>query len=201
MPVFNQSRSYIIRLLFLVVFLVIVGQLLNLQIISSKYQQLAESNAVFRKIVYPSRGIIYDRKNRAILANTITYDLMVTPAEVRGIDTNYLCQLLGIDTSEFKARILTAIVRNGRYRPSPFEQLLTPQRSARLEENMWRFGQGFYLQERKLRAYPYNVGAHMIGYVGEVDSAIIARSKGFYQPGDYAGRSGIEAFYENVLMG
>lgn len=66
---------------------------------------------------------------------------------------------------------------------------------------MWRFSQGFYLQERKLRAYPYNVGAHMIGYVGEVDSAIIARSNGFYQPGDYAGRSGIEAYYEKVLMG
>src|SRR5215217_2764607 len=201
MPVFNQSRSYIIRLLFLITFLVIVGQLLNLQVISGKYQQLAENNAVFRKIVYPSRGIIYDRKNRAILNNTITYDLMVTPSEVRGVDTIALCQLLGIDTTEFKARMVNAIVRNGRYRPSPFEQLLTPQRSARLEENMWRFNQGFYLQERKLRTYPYNVGAHMIGYVGEVDSGIIARSNGFYLPGDLAGRSGIEAYYERVLMG
>ena len=201
MPVFNQSRSYIVRLLFLATFLIVVGQLLNLQVISGKYQQLAENNAVFRKAVYPSRGIIYDRKNRAILNNTITYDLMVTPSEVRGVDTAYLCRLLEIDTVEFKARILNAILRNGRYRPSPFEQLLTPQRSARLEENMWRFNQGFYLQERKLRTYPYNVGAHMIGYVGEVDSAIIARSNGFYQPGDLAGRSGIESFYERILMG
>lgn len=201
MPVFNQSRSYIIRILFLITFLVIIGQLLNLQVISGKYQQLAENNAVFRKIVYPSRGIIYDRKNRAILNNTITYDLMVTPSEIRGVDTAALCQLLGIDTTEFKTRILTAIVRNGRYRPSPFEQLLTPQRSARLEENLWRFNRGFYLQERKMRTYPYNVGAHMIGYVGEVDSAIIARSNGFYQPGDLAGRSGVEAYYEKILMG
>lgn len=201
MPVFNQSRSYIVRLLFLATFLIIAVQLLNLQVFSNKYQQLAENNAVFRKTVYPSRGIIYDRKGRAILNNTITYDLMVTPSEVRGVDTAYLCRLLEIDTTEFKARILTAIIRNGRYRPSPFEQLLTPQRSARLEENMWRFSQGFYLQERKLRTYPYNVGAHMIGYVGEVDSGIIARSNGFYQPGDLAGRSGIEAFYERILMG
>lgn len=201
MSVFNQSRSYIIRILFLVTFLVIAGQLLNLQVISKKYQQLAENNAVFRKIVYPSRGIIYDRKNRAVLNNTITYDLMVTPSEVSGVDTAALCRLLEIDTTEFKARMLTAIIRNGRYRPSPFEQLLTPQRSARLEENLWRFNSGFYLQERKLRTYPYNVGAHMIGYVGEVDSAIIARSNGFYQPGDLAGRSGIEAYYERILMG
>ena len=201
MPVFNQSRSYIIRLLFLLTFLIIAGQLLNLQVVSSKYQQLAESNAVFRKIVYPSRGIIYDRKNRAVLNNTITYDLMVTPSEVRDVDTASLCQLLDIDTAEFKTRMLNAVVRNGRYRPSPFEQLLSPQRSARLEENMWRFNRGFYLQERKLRTYPFDVGAHMIGYVGEVDSAIIARSNGFYQPGDLAGRSGIEAYYEKILMG
>jgi penicillin-binding protein 2 len=41
----------------------------------------------------------------------------------------------------------------------------------------------------------------MIGYVGEVDSAIIAKSNGFYLPGDLAGRSGIEAYYERILMG
>ena len=53
MPVFNQSRSYIIRLIFLVTFLVILLQLFNLQVVSSKYQQLAQDNAVFRKVVYP----------------------------------------------------------------------------------------------------------------------------------------------------
>jgi len=201
MPVFNQSRSYIIRLIFLVTVLVILAQLFNLQVISSKYQQLAQDNAVFRKVVYPSRGIIYDRKGKAILNNTLMYDLMVTPSELRNVDTAYLCQMLEITREEFKERIVTAIIRNGRYRPSPMQELLTPQMFARLDENLWRLGSGFYLQERPVRTYPYNVGAHMIGYVGEVDSGIIARSNGFYQPGDYAGRSGIEAFYERVLMG
>ena len=40
-----------------------------------------------------------------------------------------------------------------------------------------------------------------MGYIGEVDSGIIARSQGFYQPGDYVGRSGLESKYEKVLMG
>ncbi|HEY1115585.1 MAG TPA: penicillin-binding transpeptidase domain-containing protein, partial [Chitinophagaceae bacterium] len=201
MPVFNQSRSYIIRLIFLVTFVIILVQLFNLQVLSSKYQQLAQDNAVFKKIVYPPRGIIYDRKGKAILNNTQMYDLMVIPSEVRNLDTAYLCQLLDIDTALFKERMIEAILRNGRYRPSSFEELLTPQKYARLEENMWRFPSGFYLQERPVRTYPYNVGAHMLGYVGEVDSSIIARSGGFYQPGDYVGRSGMEAFYERVLMG
>ena len=40
-----------------------------------------------------------------------------------------------------------------------------------------------------------------MGYIGEADSGIIKRSKGFYLLGDYVGRSGLEAYYEKVLMG
>lgn len=201
MSVFNQSRSYIIRLLFLIVFLVIIGQLFNLQVLSGKYQQLAQENAVFRKVVYPPRGIIFDRKGKAILNNTLMYDLMVTPSQVKSVDTAYLCQLLEIDTTTFKERMIEAIMRNGRYRPSSFEELLSPEKYARLEENMWRFSSGFYLQQRPVRVYPFNAAPHVMGYVGEVDSGIIARSSGFYEPGDYVGRSGLEAYYERVLMG
>lgn len=201
MSVFNQSRSYIIRIIFLATFIIIIAQLFNLQVLSSKYQQLAQENAVFRKTVYPPRGIVYDRNNKAIVNNTLIYDLMVTPSEMRNVDTAFMCQLLEIDTAEFKKRIINAIVKNGRYRPSAFEPLLAPEKYARLEENMWRFGSGFYLQDRPVRTYPYNAGAHFMGYIGEADSGIIARSGGFYQPGDYVGRSGIEAYYERILMG
>jgi len=185
----------------MVTILIIIAQLFNLQVISGKYQKLAQDNAVFRKVVYPSRGIIFDRKGKSILNNTLMYDLMVTPSEVRNVDTAYLCQLLQIDTAAFRQRMVEAIVRNGRFRPSSFEELLSPEKYARFEENMWRFSSGFYLQQRPIRVYPFNAGAHVIGYVGEVDSGIIARSGNFYQPGDYVGRSGIEAFYERILMG
>ncbi len=201
MPVFNGSRSYMIRLIFLVTILIIIAQLFNLQVVSGKYQKLAQDNAVFRKVVYPSRGIIFDRNGKSILNNTLMYDLMVTPSEVKTVDTAYLCQLLQIDTGDFKQRMVDAILRNGRFRPSSFEELLSPEKYARFEENMWRFSSGFYLQQRPIRVYPFNAGAHIMGYVGEVDSGIIARSGNFYEPGDYVGRSGIEAFYERILMG
>src|SRR5436190_20516586 len=126
MSVFNQSRSNIIRLIFLGVFVIIIAQLVNLQLISGKYSKLAFDNAVYPKVKYPDRGIIYDRKGKAILNNTIMYDLEVTPSQIKGVDTNYLCQLLEIDTAEFKKRVITAIIKNGRYRPSIFEDLLPP---------------------------------------------------------------------------
>ncbi|HEV7333442.1 MAG TPA: penicillin-binding protein 2 [Flavisolibacter sp.] len=201
MSVFTQSRSYIVRIIFAVVFLIILIRLFTLQVMSSKYQRLAQENAVFKKIVYPARGIIYDRKGKAIVTNTQMTDLMVVPSEARGVDTAYICQLLDIDTAEFKARMLNAIIKNGRSRPSAFESLLTPEKHARLEENSWRLGKGFYLQDRPVRIYPEGVGGHFVGYIGEVDSAIIARSEGFYQMGDYVGRTGLESTYEKVLMG
>src|SRR5262245_19873666 len=123
MPVFNQSRSTIIRLIIAGLFLVIIAQLINLQLFSSKYKALALNNAVYPKVKYPDRGIIYDRKGKAILNNTIMYDLEVTPSQIKGVDTNYLCHLLDIDTAEFKKRIVTSIIKNGRYRPSIFEDL------------------------------------------------------------------------------
>ncbi|HVW58460.1 MAG TPA: hypothetical protein VHC48_00445, partial [Puia sp.] len=120
-------------------FLIIAAQLFHLQIISKKYKQQAQENALFRKSIYPSRGIIYDRKGRAILNNTILYDLMVIPAQVKNIDTAYLCQLVGIDTAEFRSRILDAKAKNGPFRPTTFEDLLPPEMYARLEENIWKF--------------------------------------------------------------
>ena len=200
MPVFNQSRSNIIRLIFAGMFLIIIAQLFHLQIVSKKYKQQAQENALFRKSVYPTRGIIYDRKGKAILNNTILYDLMVTPSQVKNIDTGYFCQLVGIDTAEFRRRIADARVKNGPFRPTTFEDLLPPEMYARMEENIWKFP-GFNLQERPVRIYPYNAAAHIMGYVGEVDSAILRRSNNFYQLGDYVGRTGLEQSYEKVLMG
>ena len=200
MSVFNQSRSNIIRLIFAGMFLVIAAQLFHLQIISAKYKKQAQENALFRKSIYPTRGIIYDRKGRAILNNTILYDLMVTPSQVKTIDTTYFCQLLGIDTAEFRSRILDAKYKNGPFRPSIFEDLLPPDMYARLEENIWKFP-GFNLQERPIRVYPFNAAAHIMGYVGEVDSGILKRSNNYYQLGDYVGRSGLEQYYEKELMG
>ncbi|WP_300597158.1 penicillin-binding protein 2 [Niabella sp.] len=200
MPVFNKSRGYIVKLIILCVFAFLVAQLANLQLVNRKYLELAKDNAVFQKIIYPERGIIYDRKGKAVLNNTIMFDLVVTPAEVKNLDTAALCNLVGIDTAEFRARIVNAIVKNSRVRPSVFQSLLTPEVQARFEESSWRFA-GFALQQRPVRTYPYNVGAHFLGYIGEVDARDIERSGAFYRQGDYIGKNGLEYNYEGVLMG
>jgi penicillin-binding protein 2 len=157
-------------------------------------------NAVFAKIVYPERGIIFDRKGKAILNNAIMYDMVVTPAEIKGIDTLEFCRMMEIDTAEFNRRILDARFKNTAVRPSIFEDLLTPELQVRFEENSWKFP-GFVLVQRPVRVYPYNAAAHILGYISEVNQKQIESSDGFYRMGDYVGQTGVESVYERVLMG
>ncbi len=108
--------------------------------------------------------------------------------------------MMEIDTAQFNAKIRDAIIKNKAIRPSVFEDLLTPQLQARFEENYWRYP-GFALVERPVRIYPYNVAAHILGYINEADPKDIERSGNFYRQGDYIGKSGLEASYEKILMG
>ena len=183
-------------------FLIIIIRLFTLQVITSKYKILADDQGIFRKVVYPDRGIVFDRKGRAILQNTTIYDLMVVPAKIKGTDTAALCNILRIDTAEFRKRIITAIIKNKSYRPSVFEALLPDEKMAKLNENMYKFAPGYYLQERPVRDYPYDAGGNILGYLSEVDTNFLKHHKDEgYLIGDYAGKTGLERTYEKVLMG
>ena len=204
MPAFNQSRKNIIIAMFLLMGGVIILRLFDLQVFNTKYSVMADEQGKFRKVVYPDRGILFDRNGKAILRNTIIYDLMVTPGKIKGmkLDTAALCRILDIDTAEFKKRIITAIIKNRSYRASVFDPLLPPEKIARLNESMYKFVPAFYLQERPVRDYPFNAGGNILGYLSEVDSSFLKHHEGEgYQVGDYAGRTGLERSYEKVLMG
>ncbi|GAA4301838.1 penicillin-binding protein 2 [Compostibacter hankyongensis] len=199
MPVYNQSRKNVIRALFIAVICILGLRLFYLQIMEKKYRLLATAQAIQRKTVYPTRGIIYDRKGRAVVNNDALYDLMVTPSEVKSLDTAYFCSLLNIDIPTFRTRLHRAMVRNGPVRPSVFAPLLPQDVFGRLQENIYQFP-GFDLVERPVRNYPFGVGAHIFGFIGEVDSNVIKRNS-LYQAGDFIGITGLEQTYEPILMG
>lgn len=204
MSVYNQPRKRIIQLIILGMVSLIVVRLFFLQVIETKYSKLADANAVLKKVIYPSRGIIYDRNGRSILRNEAMYDLVVTPSNVKKIDTAYLCDILGIDGEEFHKRIVDAIVRNGRVRQSVFASLLTPEMYGRLQESMHRFQPGFELVLRPVRSYPYGVGASFLGYISEISPQLLKDPSGAYSAyhqGDYIGATGLEKTYESILMG
>ena len=202
MSVFNQNRSRIVQTIFVATFVLIVLQLINLQIISSKYRIEAESNAYLRKVIYPNRGIIFDRKKHSLLENVIMYDLIVTPSLTKGMDTIAFCNMMEMDTIAYRKRIEKIKNKTGSaVKPGIFESLLTPEKYARLSENMYRFP-GFVLNERSVRSYPYDAAGNVLGYIAEVDTTFLRKHNGEgYEMGDYAGKSGLELSYEKILMG
>jgi penicillin-binding protein 2 len=190
--------------MFLLVGLIIILRLFSLQVVDKKYSVMANEQGRFRMVVYPNRGIMFDRKGKAILRNTVIYDLMVTPSKLYSmhLDTAGLCRILNIDTAEFRKRIITAIIRNRSYRPSVFETSLSEEKIARINESLYKFVPAFYLQERPVRDYTYDAAGNILGYLSEVDSSFLKHHEGEgYQPGDYAGKTGLERSYERVLMG
>jgi penicillin-binding protein 2 len=126
---------------------------------------------------------------------------MINPTQLKGMDTLGMCKILNINLDGFKERVIGAIIKNGRYRPSVFEASLSVETFVQLQENIFRFEPGFFLQERPIRSYPFKAAAHILGYVGEVDSTILKRTNYYYQMGDYMGLSGLERNYEPILMG
>ncbi len=189
-------------LVFVSMFVIVLLQLINLQLFSSKYRIDADNQGTFRKVIYPDRGIVFDRKGRSILQNTVIYDLMVIPGKIKGTDTAAICSILNIDTAEFHKRIISAIIKNKSYRASIFEPLLSNEKMAKLNENMYKLAPGYFMQERSVRDYPFEAGGNIFGYLGEVDSNILKNPvyQG-YVMGDYIGRAGLERTYEKVLMG
>lgn len=204
MPMFNQSRKIIIIGMILAVGVILILRLLGLQVFETKYSDLASRQGTIRKVVYPDRGILFDRRGKAILRNTIIYDLMVTPNKISAIDmdTSDFCRILGIDTTEFRKRIKDAIFKNRSYRPSVFEASMSDQMVARFNESIYKWEPAFYLQQRPVRDYPFDAGGNILGYLGEVSPEFLESEDGQgYLPGDYTGKAGLERTYEKVLMG
>ena len=200
----HDTRKYILGGVVLLVLTTYIIQLFNLQILSDQYKSKADSNAFYKKTIYPARGLMYDRNGKLLVYNQAAYDITFVPREAKGIDTLELCKALNITVEEFDSRMKR--VRNRRYNPGyssyteqEFMTQLSSEEFAQFQEKMFRFP-GFYVRKRSIRQYNYDVGGVLFGDIGEVSQKRIDRDS-YYTRGDYIGTQGLEASYEEVLRG
>ncbi|RYG54840.1 MAG: penicillin-binding protein 2 [Chitinophagaceae bacterium] len=197
-----NPRQFVIRFIFIGVGLVILTRLFFLQLFEDKYKIMADDIAIYRKVVYPPRGVIIDRKGKTMCYNEVVYDLMVTPTKVPdNLDTAHLCQTLGIDKPTFEKFLYRSRMKNGPMRQGVFIEQLSREQTARFKENMFLFD-GFELLERSNRAYPNSSAGIILGYIGEVSPTMLKKERySTYRQGDYVGINGLESSYEEVLRG
>ena len=106
-------RRFVIGGVAIAIVVVYIIRLFMLQITSDDYKKSADSNAFLKKIEYPSRGNILDRKGKLLVFNQPAYDIMVVMNEAKGrLDTLEFCQTLGITLEEFNRRMDTMKDRN-----------------------------------------------------------------------------------------
>ena len=193
-----MRRSFLLYFFVGVTGLIFVGRLFQLQVIRGANYDPINNATVKLEFIYPERGYIYDRNGKLLVANQVSYDVMVQPNRVKPIDTLEFCQLLKIDKEDFLKRFQKA-ERYATYLPSVFLKQLAKEDFAYLHEKLHKF-QGFYIQKRIIRNYPIKAAANVLGYIGEVNEQK-ARNNKYYQQGELEGKDGVEKQYEQYLRG
>lgn len=193
-----ENRRFLLFFLVILVGVSYIGRLFYLQIISSEYKIQAVENSVKKKYTYPERGYVFDRNGKLLVANEISYDVMLIPRDLKEIDTLEFCTLLKITKKDFDKRYQRARRYSTRI-PSVFLKQLSKDDYAILQEKMYRFN-GFYIQKRSIRNYPINTAANVLGYISEVNQQLLKKDR-YYQQGELIGKSGIEKQYEKILRG
>ncbi|MFK7950300.1 MAG: penicillin-binding protein 2 [Saprospiraceae bacterium] len=195
----NQSRRYVIQGIFITVAAILLLKCFQLQVVN-----VSQDGGVKKETIYASRGTVLDRNGELLVNNNGIYDLWVTYNQVAkaNIDTMKLCQLLNIDVEKFEKNMNKDWgYRYRKYKPFVFLKAITPLMYAQFQESMYEFP-GFYVELRNVRGYAYPNGAHVLGYIGEVNQKQIDNDEEkYYKSGDYIGVSGIELAYEKQLRG
>ncbi|GGG57956.1 penicillin-binding protein 2 [Hymenobacter glacieicola] len=195
-----EGRKYVVQAIFLAVALVFATRLFYIQVLDGSYKLAADRNTLQRIVQTPYRGLIYDRKGQILVQNTPVYDLMVTPREVKQLDTVRFAQLLQLPLEEVRASLKAARAFS-RVKASPLLQNLSTPELAAIQDNLIDFP-GFSIKSRMARSYNTHSMAHALGYVGSITPAFLEKPKyAKYQPGEFLGITGLESYYEEQLMG
>lgn len=195
-----DGRRITIILIVCAIGIIYALRLLSLQVLNDEWKNRGTALTEKEVIVYPSRGLIYDRNGKLLVTNQTVYDLMVLPKDVKPFDTIAFCELVSLTKEELVSALKKAVSwPNVRYKPSPVIKQITPPEFARISENLYKYP-GFFGTPRTLRTYPQSIGALLLGDVAEIDKREMDKNPD-YRRGDYIGKSGIEKSYENELRG
>ena len=200
----HEYRKFVIGGIALVIVVCYIIRLAFLQLMSEDYKAHADSNAFLNNVIFPSRGVIYDRNGELLVYNQPAYDIMVVMREVTDLDTLDFCSTLGITPEDFdhKMEVIKDRSRNPGY-SSYTQQLFMSQIPAEefstFQEKLFRY-HGFYVRERAIRRYNFPYAAHVLGDVAEVSPKDIELDD-YYESGDYIGKQGVERSYEPILRG
>lgn len=200
-----EHRKFVLGGIALVIVICYILRLAFLQLYDSEFKEKADNNAFLNNIIFPSRGVIYDRSGKLLVYNQPAYDIMVVTREMEDdFDIDDFCKTLGITREEYQRRMDT--MKDTRknpgystYTPQLFMGQIPAAEFSVFQEKLFHY-RGFHVRERSIRRYATDNGAHVLGDVAEVSAKEVEKDD-YYEPGDYIGKQGVERSYETDLRG
>ena len=175
----------------------------KLQVIDSdKYSSMAERNRVRSIPVIAPRGRMLDRDGRVLVDNRPSFSVLLLRDDPVLVEKNLpaIADGLGITMEDLKDDLITT-----RALPKFQPIIIKPEASdadiAFIESHRSDIPILEMISVSRRRYISGGFMAHASGYVGEVSEQQIESSNGRFRPGDFAGKTGLERQYNDLLMG
>ena len=200
----SQLRLTAVQYLLLGMFLMLAFGLWRLQVARSDYySNLAEQNRIKQVPMLAPRGKILDREGRIIVDNYPSFSVLLLRDQNRNLnaDADKIADGLHMAPDELRARLKRMAAAPG-YQPLFLKDDITPDELAFIESHRDDLPELDIINVHH-RLYPKNgFMAHVIGYVGQVSEDMLTQPQWeLYNPGDIVGMSGVEQYYNDILMG
>jgi penicillin-binding protein 2 len=199
-------RSLILLFVAFWAFALLLGRLYWLQVVESdRYRDLSENNRLRLRTVRAPRGLILDRKGRAIAETQGSFDLICSPVDVKDLEAEIglLAEIVEFDVDENEVLDKIRLAK----RINPYSGI-TVARDLRFEQvSVIEFNRenlsGFSVLVEAKRSYPYGTAfAHLLGYVGEASPEELEQSEDdSLAMGDLVGKYGLERRMDSDLRG
>lgn len=201
----SEKKIKIFFWLLLLGLIILLGRSFYLQVFQGEhYAALAENNRARIKYLRAPRGVIYDRGGRVLTQNVSGFSLLIDPValpknkEEKQKVLQKIADLSGIDISEINQKI----EENKYYfQPLVIKTGIEYERAMALKiaSADWP---AISLETDSWRAYPNGEAmAHLLGYVGKINSEEYQTNKTDYLLSDNIGKTGLEKYYEDYLRG
>ena len=175
----------------------------KLQVIDSdKYGVMAERNRVRSIPIIAPRGRMLDRDGRVLVDNYPSFSVLLLRDDEAAVSKNLpaIADGLGLSLDDLKEQLVNTEALP-KFQPIVIKPEATPADVAFIESHRADIPLLEMLMVHRRRYLPGGFMAHASGYVGEVSEQQIEASNGKFRPGDFAGKTGLERQYNDLLVG
>ena len=166
------------------------------------FRELADHNRLRKLGIEAPRGLILDREGRPLVENVPTYHLYIDRSRSRDLQSSlrFAADILETEREEL-AETLETYRQVPSFKPVLLAEDLSLGQVAKINVEHLEHPE-LEVQVEHLRLYRHaHQTAHLLGYLGEVTDADLARARSPYLPGDPIGKKGVEWLYEDDLRG